>query len=265
MYKNTILVDRVDPLFIMMYIGVDSRNMGATSNTPCHQPHHSPPSRLCLADEGASSVSSARVLTVLCSGAHLSLCELEPIPNTRFLLVESLLQSCVALRGRHNWHVNLVLNELERSREFIFAPSSRPASCSSTVAEDIIELLLARWEASGGHIRVLEVDNPGCDHHSNVVAEALGVKLRVPDDFGHGVFNVAPSLRGVEATCVIFTNAHLHAIIGSDFLEIMSCSQDLASTTTQVVVEGLGNKSTSAEEVVVLVKDQTGPRELSRT
>jgi len=247
----------------MMHIGVDSRHVGATSDTPCHQPHHSPPSRLSLADERASSVSSARVLSVFCSRAHLSLCELEPIPNTRFLLVESLLQSCVALGGGHNWHVHLVLDELERSREFIFAPSSRPAPCSSAVAEDIIELLLARREASRRHIRVLEVDNSGGDHHSNVVAEALGVKLRVPDDFGNGVFNVAPSLRGVEATGVVFTNAHLHAIIGPNLLEIMSCGQDLASTATQVVVEGLGNKSTSSKEVVVLVKDQTGPRELS--
>jgi len=249
----------------MMHICVDSRNMGATSNTPCHQPNHCPPSRLSLADKGASSVSSACVFSVFCSRAHLSLCELEPIPNTRFLLVESLFQSCVALSGRHNWYVNLVLDELERSRELIFAPSSRPAPCSSAVAEDIIELLLARREASRRHIRVLEVNNSGGDHHSNVVAEALGVKLRVADDFGNSVFNVAPSLRGVEATGVVFTNAHLHAIIGSDLLEIMSCGQDLASTTTEVVVEGLGNKSTSSEEVVVLVEDQTGPRELSRT
>merc|ERR1719150_390191 len=139
----------------MMHICVDSRNMGATSNTPCHQPHHSPSSRLSLADKRASSVSGARVLSVLCSRAHLSLCELEPIPNARFLLVESLFQSRVALRGRHNWHVHLVLDELERSRELIFAPSSRPAPCSSAVAEDIIELLLARREASGGHVRVL--------------------------------------------------------------------------------------------------------------
>ena len=27
----------------------------------------------------------------------------------------------------------------------------------------------------------------------------------------YGVFNVAPSLRGVEATSIVFTNAHLHA------------------------------------------------------
>jgi len=249
----------------MMHIGVDSRHVGATSDTPCHQPHHSPPSRLSLADKGASSVSSARVLSILCSRAHLPLCELEPIPNTRFLLVESLFQSCVALGGGHNWHVYLVLDELERSRELIFAPSSRPTPCTSAIAEDIIELLLARWEASRRHVRVLEVDNSGGDHHSNVVAEALGVKLRVPNDFGNGVFNVAPSLRRVEATGVVFTNAHLHAIIGSDLLEIMSCGQDLASTATEVVVEGLGNKSTSTEEVVVLVEDQTGPRELSRT
>ena len=28
-------------------------------------------------------------------------------------------------------------------------------------------------------------DNSGGDHHSNIVAEALSVKLRVPDDFGN--------------------------------------------------------------------------------
>ena len=149
--------------------------------------------------------------------SYLSLCELEPIPNTRFLLVESLFQSYVALSGRHNWYVNLsrcfvkfrygsplckslsyfprwgnlVLDELERSRELIFAPSCRPAPtdrrigkgrrywyyapderienfidqhdvsmvkpCSSAITEDIIELLLARREASRRHIRVLEV------------------------------------------------------------------------------------------------------------
>ena len=88
-----------------------------------------------------------------------------------------------------------MLDELERSRELIFAPSSCPAPtdsriehfhgkkkqyqnlaqderienfidqddvkkvqpCSSAVAEDIIELLLARWEASGRHVRVLQV------------------------------------------------------------------------------------------------------------
>merc|ERR1712073_277596 len=157
----------------MVNIGVNSRHVGATSNTPCHQPHHCPPSRLSLADERASSISSACVLSILCSRAHLSLCELEPIPNTRFLLVESLLQSCVALGGRHNWHVDLVLDELERSREFIFSPSSRPAPCASAVAEDIIELLLARWEAGRRHIRVLQVNNSGCDHHSDIAAEAL--------------------------------------------------------------------------------------------
>jgi len=112
---------------------------------------------------------------------------------------------------------------------------------------------------------VLEVNNSGGDHDSNVVTEALSVKLRVANDFGNSVFNVAPSLRGVEATGVVFTNAHLHAIIGSNLLEIMCSSQDLASSKTEVVVEGLGNKSASAEEVVVLVEDQTGPRELSRT
>jgi len=45
----------------------------------------------------------------------------------------------------------------------------------------------------------------------------------------------------------------------------MCCSQDLASSLTEVVVEVLGNKSAGAEEVIVLVENQTGPWELART
>jgi len=45
----------------------------------------------------------------------------------------------------------------------------------------------------------------------------------------------------------------------------MCCSEDLASSSTEVVVEALGNKSAGTEEVIVLVEDQTGPWELPRT
>merc|ERR1719422_1586094 len=113
----------------MMHIGVDSRHVGATSDTPCHQPHHSPSSRLSLADKGASSVASARVFSVFCSRAHLSLCELEPIPNTRFLLVESLLQSCVALGSGHNWHVHLVLDGAKMSSLDLSSSSNTRWTC----------------------------------------------------------------------------------------------------------------------------------------
>ena len=40
------------------------------------------------------------------------------------------------------------------------------------------------WSFTKEQKKVL-TDNSGGDHHSNVVAEALGVKLRVPDDFGN--------------------------------------------------------------------------------
>ena len=86
--------------------------------------------------------------------------------------------------------------------------------CSSAVAEDIIKLLLTGRETGGGDIWVLQVwwrkqwreeenqqhfcwkpqkhwnrkvltNNSGCDHHSNVVAEALCIKLRVADNLRH--------------------------------------------------------------------------------
>ena len=40
------------------------------------------------------------------------------------------------------------------------------------------------WSFTKEEKKVL-TNNSGGDHHSNVVAEALGVKLRVADDFGN--------------------------------------------------------------------------------
>ena len=153
----------------MVHIGVDSRNMGATSDTPCHQPHHSPSEERMILNKNQMILHLPKIYKSLnqiishhlpdwawqtrglppspvhasfpfsvpahtlfkgpyLSFSHilgqiflfkldtiehnlisyLSLCELEPIPNTRFLLVESLLQSRVALCGRYNWHVHLL-------------------------------------------------------------------------------------------------------------------------------------------------------------
>merc|ERR1712226_1777076 len=131
--QSIILVDGVDPLLVVVNIGVHSRDMGAASDPPSHQANHCPPSGLSLADKRASSVTSASIFPILCPRAHLSLAELEPVSNSRLFLVERSLQGCVALRGGHQWHVDLV--------------------------EDMIKLLLAGGEAGRGDIGVLQVNN----------------------------------------------------------------------------------------------------------
>lgn len=249
----------------MVNIGVHSRDMGAASDPPSHQSYHRPPSGLSLADERAPSVPSASIFSILCPRAHLSLGELEPVSNSRLFLVERSLQGCVALRGRHQGDVNLVLDELEGSRELILSPASGPAPCSCAVAEDMIKLLLAGWEAGRGHIGVLQVNNSCGDHHCDVVAESFCIELRVANNLRHSVLNVAPRLRRVEAAGIVFPNSHFHTVIGSNLLQVMRCSQDLASSPAEVVVEALGNKSAGAEEVVVLVENETGPWELARS
>jgi hypothetical protein len=87
----------------------------------------------------------------------------------------------------------------------------------------------------------------------------------VANNLLHSVLNVAPRLWRVEPAGIVLTNAHFHTVIGSNLLEVMSCCQDLASSPAEVVVEALGNKSAGAEEVVVLVENETGPWELART
>jgi hypothetical protein len=76
---------------------------------------------------------------------------------------------------------------------------------------------------------------------------------------------VTPCLWRVEAAGIVLTNTHFNTVIGANLLQVMSCGQDLASSTPEIVVEALGNKSAGAEEVVVLVENETGPWELART
>merc|ERR1712061_785470 len=77
----------------MMHVGVNSWHMRSTSNSPSHQPHHRPPSRLSLAHKRASTIASASIFPILCPRTHLSLRELESVSNSRLFLVERALQA----------------------------------------------------------------------------------------------------------------------------------------------------------------------------
>jgi len=44
--QSIILVDGVDPLLVVVNIGVHSRDMGAASDPPSHQANHCPPGKM---------------------------------------------------------------------------------------------------------------------------------------------------------------------------------------------------------------------------
>ena len=94
------------------------------------------------------------------------------------------------------------------------------------------------------------------------------------------VLLVPTGLWGVEATCVILTNADLedpegiacqkeiynvqkHLLILTDVLELVGSGDNFPCTSSIVVAAVVGNDSTAADEVVVLVENEAGPGELA--
>jgi hypothetical protein len=147
-----------------------------------------------------------------------------------------------------------VLDELEGTSEFVLAPACGPAPDSTPVTEDVIELIVTGWETDGVRVLVPQVNDLGCDHYSDVIAETFGIKLRMPNYLGHRIFDVLIFLWTVEAASVVFTDTNLHSIVGSNLLQVVRCSQDLSGASVKVVVEVLRHEGAGTEEVVVLVK-----------
>jgi len=71
-------------------------------------------------------------------------------------------------------------------------------------------------------------------------------------------------LWGVEATGIVFANTDLQELILLDILELVSSSDNLPCASSVVVAAVVGNDSTAADEVVVLVENEAGPGELAR-
>lgn len=66
-------------------------------------------------------------------------------------------------------------------------------------------------------------------------------------------------LRRIESTSIVFTHTNLQKLIQLDVLELVSGCNDPVSALSIVT----GNDGAASDKIVVLVENETGPRELS--
>jgi len=146
----------------------------------------------------------------------------------------------------------------------------------------VAELVSTRGQASCVHIWLVQVDVAVSVKDGNVVAQSSRVELRVLEKPDNSVLLVLDSLWGVEATGIVLTDTDLQepereivsylsklyyfrdSLILLDILELVSSSDNLPCASSIVVAAVVGNDSTAADEVVVLVENKAGPGELAR-
>merc|ERR1719400_2942646 len=247
----------------MRHPGVNSGDIAGASNSPSDKSNDSPPARLSLADKGAASVSCTGVLPHLASCTDLALAQAEPVATSSTLRVQSVLQLVVAAVVLNERKIHLVLDELERTVHFVLAPSSHPTPHSSPVVELVAKLIPTRRETSCVHIWVVEVDVPVSVQDGNVVAQSSCIELRVLEKPDNSVLLVLRCLWGVEATGIVLANTDLQELILLDILELVGSGDNLPCASSIVVAAVVGNDSTAADEVVVLVENEAGPGELT--
>jgi hypothetical protein len=85
--------------------------------------------------------------------------------------------------------------------------------------------------------------------------------LEKPDN---SVLLVLGRLWGVEATGIVLPDTDLQELILLDILEFVSSGDNFPCASSIVVAAVVGNDSTAADEVVVLVENKAGPGELAR-
>ena len=137
--------------------GVDAGHVAGTADTPGDEPHHGPPARLSLADQGAAPVPRAGILAHLAPGADLAITQCEPVAAVGPLPVEGRLQPGVAAVALDEGQVDLVLDELEATVHLVLAPASNPTPESGAVVEGMGELVLAGGQAGCVHVRLVKV------------------------------------------------------------------------------------------------------------
>merc|ERR1719333_1484700 len=143
-------------------------------------------------------------------------------------------------------------------------PSQPRGTSPCAVSEDVIKLIVTRWQTRGVHIRVIEADVPVHSEEGDVVTEPGEGHGGVLEDPDHCVLLVTLLLGGIEATGVPLTNSHLQEVIGGDVLELVGGSEHLPGGGVVVVAEVIGDDSAGANKVIVLVKEDAGPGELPR-
>merc|ERR1711974_282251 len=159
--------------------------------------------------------------------------------------------------------INLVLDELEGTINLVLSPSCHPASDSCAVVELVAKLVPTRGQTSSVHIRFVQVDVAVSVKDGDVVAQSSSIQLRVLQKPDNSVLLMLGGLWGVEATGIVFANTDLQELILLDILELVSSSDNLPCASA-VVAAVVGNDSTAADEVVVLVENEAGPGELAR-
>merc|ERR1712130_435215 len=124
-------------------------------------------------------------------------------------------------------------------------------------------MIPTRRETSCVHIWVVEVDVPVSVQDGNVVAQSSCIELRVLEKPDNSVLLVLRCLWGVEATGIVLANTDLQELILLDILELVGSGDNLPCASSIVVAAVIGNYSTAADEVVVLVENEAGPGELT--
>merc|ERR1712210_223178 len=251
------------PLGEMGHPGVNSRDIAGASNSPSDKSNDSPPARLSLADKRTASVSCTGVLPHLASCTDLALAQAEPVATSSTLRVQSVLQLVVVAVVLNERKIHLVLDELERTVHLVLSPSSHPTPTPGSVVELVAKLVPTRWQASCVHIGLVEVDVAVGVKDGNVVAQSSCAELRVLEKPDKSVLLVLGSLWGVEATGIVLADTDLQELILLDILELVSSGDNLPGASSVVVAAVVGNDSTAADEVVVLVENEAGPGELA--
>ena len=134
--------------------------------------------------------------------------ELESVSGSLSLVVKSSFQSVVTSLWWNKWKGNFFLDKLECSIDFIFAPTSHPTSDSGTVTEDVVELIVTRWQAGGVDIWVVQVNISVSVQKRNVIAQSSLVELRMFQDSDDSVLFMVELFRTIKTTGIPFSNTY---------------------------------------------------------
>ena len=133
--------------------------------------------------------------------------QLLPVSGAGLAGVEGSLELGLALVVRHETEVNLLGDELECSINLVLAPASHVASDTSSIAEDVVELVVTGGQAGRVHVGVGEDINVSvCVEDGEVVVETASVELRMFKDPDYGVLRVIKLLGPVEPASIPFSD-----------------------------------------------------------
>merc|ERR1719378_807441 len=95
-----------------------------------------------LAHKRRSTVSCASILANLSSSTNLTGVDLESVPSSLLLSIQSNSQFGLTLTSWHEGQVNFLGDELECSINLILSPSSNMTSDSSSIAKEVVKLVV---------------------------------------------------------------------------------------------------------------------------